>query len=325
MPSFQNKRIATLIGVFIILLVVIVLGGGIYIWQYLLRLDEEILLQKGKILVESQQVLTDTANKLITDYLNKFESSEDVKDRLVDFSINNIKIDGTDRIENECFVFNVDFSVKTAMKQSNWQAGNGEVGPDNWINNKDLYISAVKEEDNYKIKEMGTGGGNLCVADETAGWQTYRNEEYGFEMKYPEVYNENNPDYKYCAPDYDESVSIGPVRVSFKKAEGIILKDYVNKYIKDNEWLPSTSTPWFYNLLSSRKEITLGGESAEQIFWEFSGAHPSYPVDIFAKKDSLIYQIVYDLRQYPSSCLLYKNQLPGELANQMLSTFKFLK
>ncbi len=158
------------------------------------------------------------------------------------------------------------------------------------------------------------------VANEIANWKTYTNTQYGFEIKYP----------KNCLPsvtDISEGTMVfGPILIRPEKVGNLALKDYVDKYIKDWESFPSTSSPWSYNLVSSRKEITLDRENAEKISWNFSepGHYPSDPVDIFTEKDNLIYRISYDVA-YPLDCFLYENQDPEELANQILSTFKFTK
>ncbi len=61
---------------------------------------------------------------------------------------------------------------------------------------------------------------NQKVADETANWKTYRNEKYGFEIKYPEYYSaEENPD--------------GVAIVGFFKKDGYYEASGIKAYYQD--------------------------------------------------------------------------------------------
>lgn len=51
----------------------------------------------------------------------------------------------------------VDFSVKpTDIRNSNWIPGNGDIG-DEWVYNKLLFVTLIKERNRYLIESLGTG------------------------------------------------------------------------------------------------------------------------------------------------------------------------
>lgn len=171
--------------ILILVILIILAGGGLFAWQYWWPPREKLKQQEVKI-PEDENILKGIAYNLMNDYLNQFKSSSiNPKQQLKSYSVNKVDID---IIEDQCFGFTVDFSVET-LGDSNWKAGNGKI-VGNWVNNKTEFADVIIEGGGYKIKEMGTGRASAsCMdsqitKDETAEWQTYKDEEYGFEIKY---------------------------------------------------------------------------------------------------------------------------------------------
>ncbi len=196
----KQKGVSTLVGIIITVVAAVILFGGVFAYQYFAKSQTQTSNVQPKILSNNE-----IARQLISDWLSKYESSDVVdNERIIDYKINSITIAKT---ESNCFGFNADFSVKTYLSPNNswWVAGNGVMGSGNWINNKSLAINALKQNNIYKIIGAGTafGPGSCSLpspsfigepdkkintqnpTDQTAGWKTYTNTEYGFEMKLP--------------------------------------------------------------------------------------------------------------------------------------------
>jgi len=172
----------------------------------------------------------------------------------------------------------------------------------------------------------------LCVADQTAGWKTYKNDEYGFELKYPsnlniDEENENGItllDYERGKENFDESQ-----RYISVKATGIPL----NSQNKDTTPVLQESC-----IGNNKKENPL---LFKENFVNSDGAnfsyYANYPENIsaFCMPEGCAYQDNYRTF-YSNICLSIlflrndlayaedKNQNLGNF-KQMLSTFKFTK
>lgn len=55
------------------------------------------------------------------------------------------------------FEYFVEYNVQTTVQNSHWVAGNGEPGDDNWINDKEGFISFHKVLFYYVYDSIGTG------------------------------------------------------------------------------------------------------------------------------------------------------------------------
>lgn len=162
---------------------------------------------------------------------------------------------------------------------------------------------------------------------DTSDWQTYRNESFGFKVKYPVVYD---TDQQYergkCSPSTYRSeyfsLFVGPLWIHVKDAQGATLSEYVEKVIQGIEETNKPSKNIFSKLVS-RADILLDGREATKVVSEFCGASCSIPVHIYVKNGINIFDIGYDDGQL-SSCLLEPTQLPSEVAIQILSSFKFI-
>ncbi len=156
------------------------------------------------------------------------------------------------------------------------------------------------------------------VADETANWQTYRNEEWGFEMKHPKgwpIKAENNSItlrnkigdfYSYCG------ASVTPTEGVMKMAIEVLNKELsVDEKIKECDDNASSCLP---------KAVTLGGQKAVELF--DVGGIPDYYKRVYTVKGDKFYMFYLTV-----SCDM---NLPEKLSevekifNQILSTFKFI-
>jgi len=107
---------------------------------------------------ETAENLKDIAINLYSKHLESYQSNDTpLRSRLKKYIINSITIG---IVEDECFRFVVNFSVETFKEENDgwtdWVAGNGEESGI-WVNNKQMVIDVLKENNSYKIREMGTG------------------------------------------------------------------------------------------------------------------------------------------------------------------------
>jgi hypothetical protein len=81
--------------------------------------------------------------------------------RLIDFDIvsvtHEVNLDFLAKEQNVDFVDGVVYSVQMPVLPSDWVAGNGEFGENGWIIHKFMISGAVKVDDEYVLKLIGTG------------------------------------------------------------------------------------------------------------------------------------------------------------------------
>lgn len=168
MFKYLNKGISAPIAL-IIILILAASVGGFTLWQYSEIQKEQIELMS----LENEEQTTDfkeTAQNLFSDHLDKYKDTDvSLDSRIKSYTINSINID---MIEDDCFGFTVNFSVDTLKDQNNnwtnWIAGNGKV-EGNWVKNKTNAVDVVKENGNYKIREMGTSRGSASCMGKNDG------------------------------------------------------------------------------------------------------------------------------------------------------------
>jgi len=140
--------------------------------------------------------------------------------------------------------------------------------------------------------------------DETADWKTYRNEEYGFEMKYPKdwTFKVTDPAYwcQITPRNYNclAAFQIGGVH--------LVIYDNPNGY-PAMEWLEENNPYNEYEyFISIAKTIKIGGQPGVKI----------------EQTNGRLVTISYVAR---GEYCFRLNDSGGEIFNQILSTFQFLE
>jgi len=147
------------------------------------------------------------------------------------------------------------------------------------------------------------------IEEETADWVTYKNEEYGFEFKYPKEFAEN----KFCmARETEGGIEVGRfIYISIEDSKGLNLSEYIDSVF-----------PKEFNI-ESKENITVGGEEAVKIIYSFSGPG-AYGEAVFLLKDKKAYLFEFAYGNNP--CVAHKLGIDEfDAFEYIISTFKFLE
>lgn len=171
--------------------------------------------------------------------------------------------------------------------------------------------------------------------NETADWQTYKNKEYGFEMKYPSFLDNGEPG---CGiSETEDTIFIGPLSLMFFDAQGLTLNEWIDKKISKAEedtkemqenLRQAGHENWqeFGSKLLSREEVSVAGEKAVKLSYQFIGAGFDLPVTISVKREDQIYDFrTNDANLVDEECAARFGKKPSEVMELILSTFKFLE
>ncbi|MFH1245566.1 MAG: MliC family protein, partial [Candidatus Omnitrophota bacterium] len=152
--------------------------------------------------------------------------------------------------------------------------------------------------------------------DETAGWQTYQNEEEGYLFKYPKewkaVTNKYNSKNALFGPGATSESGYGGVEFNGALSAGQSLKDFVKEF---NSGVESGSV--------SETATTVNGQAVIVSILPKAATEPIETKSVSFEKDGKVFNmyLMYktNFTQYP------EDEQRLTVFNQMLSTFKFIK
>ena len=151
-----------------------------------------------------------------------------------------------------------------------------------------LFTSFLVRKERESVKEKYEQG----LEKEIVNWKTYQDEEYKFEVKYPENWQvkEGPPRYIWF---YDEKGYSTGIYVAIKENRAqLSLTDWIRAYVEVDKYLGDISVDEVKGMKVQKSEKTL----------------------IYLPKDTDIYEIAF-----------FENSIYQKIFNQMLSTFRFVE
>ena len=177
--------------ILIVFVLAVIVGGGILGWQWWMA-KEEIKMPEIKVpeevTVDEQKLAEDTVKGYVNALMSRSrdnvlpyltgEAKEKVQKRPPFFGISNPHLGSFEILSSKKLDTN---EFEFIVREYDEYTGYGIIG----YNDETLIVTKVGKK--YLISSTKTG--EYVDIKETADWKTYRNEEYGFEIKYPEKLN----------------------------------------------------------------------------------------------------------------------------------------
>jgi len=176
---------------------------------------------------------------------------------------------------------------------------------------------------------------------DTSNWKTYRNEEYGFEVRYPTNWEVEESNLFVYEDKYMPSIEFGEkVRNYIRKRVNIVIyknfKDLPdsNNFPNLSSWLSTHHSLYLGNYLSPDfLEIKFGVDNYSGIMKQESTtiAIPIIINSLFVEKSGQVINVrgpfIYRVKQQPDGTWLFDADYSSlaKIFKQILTTFKFIK
>jgi len=180
-----NKGMSTLVGIIIVIIIAFI-AGGVLVWQYFGAPKEETK--------TPDQFVSQFYQCYITEKLTKHSDLESALNYCNTLRDNYKKLLLTQNVHladpiiwAQDYPDDIDIQIeKTEINSNNASVVINLLPKIFWSDHK-LKVFLVMEANKWKISNIEDMSGEVAL-NETVDWETYRNEEYEFEFKYPEGY-----------------------------------------------------------------------------------------------------------------------------------------